>query len=81
MSFDWNAYNLEQLREYATTSYREGGGSRPDVLLIEINGHQAVLKDHNQMDPKFAFWIGKLLVWRELKALSKPITSLSKMQT
>ena len=71
MNFDWNAYNLEQLREHAIASYREGGGSRPDVLLIEIDGHQAVLKDHNQMDPKFAFWVGKLLVWRELKALRR----------
>ena len=71
MSFDWKNYTLEQLRTHAVTSYREGGGSRPDVLLLEIDGQQAVLKDHNQMDPKFAFWVGRLLVWRELKALKR----------
>jgi len=71
MSFDWNTFNLKQLREHSIASYRDGGGSRPDVMLVEIDGHQAVLKDHNQMDPKFAFWLGKLLVWRELKALRR----------
>lgn len=71
MNIDWNTYSLEQLREHAIASYRDGGGSRPDVMLLEIDGHQAVLKDLNAMDPKFAFWVGKLMIWRELKALRK----------
>lgn len=71
MSFDWKTYSLEQLYKYTTESYRQGGGSRPEVSLVDINGHKAVLKDHNKMDPKFAFLVGRLLVWRELKALKR----------
>ena len=71
MSVIWSNYSLEQLREHAIQSFREGGGSRPDVLLIEINGQRAVLKDQSAADKLFAFLIGPLLNWRECKALKK----------
>ena len=71
MSVDWQNYSLEQLRANATTTFRQGGGSRPDVLLIEINGQKAVLKDQGGADRAFAFLIGPLLNWRECKALDK----------
>ncbi|MGH1539381.1 MAG: hypothetical protein ACRBHB_03070 [Arenicella sp.] len=71
MSVDWSQYNLQQLRDCAVQSYRSGGGSRPDVLVIDIDGEQAVLKDHNRMDKWFALLVGPLLVWRETKALKK----------
>ena len=51
--------------------FRQGGGSRPDVLLIEIEGHKAVLKDQAAADKWFAMLIGPLLNWRECKALRK----------
>ncbi len=68
---DWTQYSLEQLRANATTTFRQGGGSRPDVLLIEIDGHKAVLKDQSGADKSFAFLVGPLLNWRECKALKK----------
>lgn len=71
MSVDWQNYSLEQLRANATTTFRQGGGSRPDVLLIEIDGEKAVLKDQGGADKAFAFLIGPLLNWRECKALLK----------
>lgn len=71
MSFHWSNYTLEQLRSHATRSFRVGGGSRPDVLLIEIEGHQAVLKDQGGADRLFALLIGPILNWRECKALTK----------
>lgn len=71
MSFDWSHYTLPQLRSHAVDCYRQGGGSRPDVLVIEIDGRRAVLKDHNQMDRLFALLVGPLLVWREAKALRR----------
>lgn len=71
MSFDWSHYNLQQLRSHAVDCYRQGGGSRPDVLVIEIGGQRAVLKDHNKMDRLFALLVGPLLVWREAKALRR----------
>lgn len=71
MSINWSHYTIEQLREHATHTFRQGGGSRPDVLLIEINGHRAVLKDQNAADKLFALIVGPVLNWRECRALTK----------
>ena len=64
MAVIWSDYNLEQLRKHAIRTYREGGGSRPDVLLIEIDGECAVLKDQGGADKMFALLIGPILNWR-----------------
>ena len=71
MSFSWTNYTLAELRAHATHAFRKGGGSRPDVLLIEIAGQRAVLKDQNGADKWFALLLGPLLNWRECKALAK----------
>ena len=71
MSVIWSNYNLVQLRQHATQTFRQGGGSRPDVLLIEIDGEYAVLKDQGGADKFFATIIGPILNWRECKALRK----------
>ena len=71
MPIDWSQYSLDQLREYTVHTFREGGGSRPDVLLLEIDGQYAVLKDHGQADKLFATMLGPILNWRECKALTK----------
>lgn len=71
MSINWSDYTLEQLRANATHTFREGGGSRPDVLLINIEGHKAVLKDQSGADKGFALLVGPILNWRECKALKK----------
>lgn len=71
MSVNWSQYSLEQLRAHATQTFREGGGSRPDVLLIEIDGQKAVLKDQSAADRMFALLVGPILNWRECKALTK----------
>ena len=71
MAVIWSDYNLEQLRKHAIQTFREGGGSRPDVLLIEIDGERAVLKDQGGADKLFASLVGPILNWRECKALCK----------
>jgi len=71
MSLDWSQYSLEELRKHATHTFRQGGGSRPDVLLIELNGERAVLKDQSGADRLFATLVGPILNWRECKALKK----------
>ena len=71
MPINWSDYTLEQLREHAIDTFREGGGSRPDVLLIDINGSRAVLKDQSRADKWFALLVGPLLNWRETKALKR----------
>ena len=74
MSVIWSDYNLAQLRQHATQTFRKGGGSRPDVLLIEIDGEFAVLKDQGGADRLFALIVGPILNWRECKALRKLAT-------
>ncbi len=69
MSFQWSDYSLDELRSHATQVFRQGGGSRPDVMLIEFNGHKAVLKDQAGADKWFALLVGPILNWRETKAL------------
>jgi hypothetical protein len=71
MTVTWSDYSLTELRKHAIHTFRQGGGSRPDVLLIEIQGQRAVLKDQNGADKLFAKLIGPILNWRECKALSK----------
>jgi len=71
MPIDWSQYSLDQLKGHAIETFREGGGSRPDVILIEIEGERAVLKDQGGADALFASLIGPILNWRECKALRK----------
>lgn len=71
MLVDWSSYSVQHLRDHAIHSFRKGEGSRPDVLLIEIEGERAVLKDQNGADKWFAKLIGPVLNWRECKALAK----------
>jgi len=61
--------SLEQLRAHAVQTFRQGGGSRPDVLLIRVNGEEAVLKDFSRADPGFRRLVGPLSVRREARAL------------
>ncbi len=61
--------SLEELRAHAVKIFRRGGGSRPDVLLVQVNGDQAVLKDFSQADPWFRRVVGPLSVRREARAL------------
>ncbi len=68
---NWCEISHDRLRQHATRSYRQGGGSRPDVLLIDIDGRKAVLKDHNACDQGFGQLLGPLLVSREAKALRR----------
>ncbi len=68
---NWQQYSKAELRTFSVASYRQGGGSRPDVFLLEKEGEQAVLKDHEGMDPAFAKFIGPLLTWREAKAMRR----------
>ena len=71
MPIDWSQYSLHELRAHSVHTFRQGGGSRPDVLLIDIDGQRAVLKDHGSTDKPFATLLGPILNWRECKALSK----------
>lgn len=67
----WHGLALEELRKYAVASYRSGGGTRPDVLLLKRDGERAVLKDHNRADRWFGKWVGPLLARREARALAR----------
>ncbi len=62
---------LAQLRARAIRTFRQGGGSRPDVLLVERESGPAVLKDHAGCDPWFGRLIGPVLAAREARALRR----------
>lgn len=68
---DWQQYSLAELRDHAVTQFREAHGSRPDVLLLEIEDEQAVLKDFSHSDAGFRHVIGPLLVYREVRSLKR----------
>ena len=63
--------SLEALHAHAVHTYRKGGGSRPEVVLVEVGGARAVLKDYSHSDPSFRRLIGPILVWRESLALRR----------
>lgn len=66
-----NNLSLEELRAHAVETYRRGGGSRPDVLLVRVGGKEAVLKDYGATDPMFRRLVGPLSARREARALSE----------
>lgn len=66
-----SSLSLAELRQNVLKVYRRGGGSRPDVMLIEVAGLKAVLKDHGACDPLFARVLGPLLTAREARALAR----------
>jgi predicted Ser/Thr protein kinase len=61
--------SLEELHRRAQRVFRRGGGTRPEVLLVEIEGRPAVLKDYAHADPWFRRLIGPLSARREARAL------------
>ena len=61
--------SLAELHKHSVKTFRQGGGSRPDVLLVQANGEQAVLKDYSASDPWFRRLVGPLSVRREARAL------------
>lgn len=63
--------SLVELRQTVNKVYRQGGGSRPDVLLVQHGQGKAVLKDHGACDPWFAKVLGPVLTWREARALTR----------
>lgn len=62
---------LEDLRAHAVKTFRQGGGSRPDVLLIRFGSEEAVLKDYGRADPWFRRMVGPLSARREARALEQ----------
>ena len=61
--------SLDALRAHAIETYRAGRGTRPEVMLIEVGGERAVLKDFSRSDPWFGRLIGPLATFREARAL------------
>ncbi len=61
--------SLVELRKYRSKVFREGRGTRPEVVLITYGGKKAILKDYTQSDPWFRRLVGPLLAFREARAL------------
>jgi len=63
--------SLEELRRCVVKTFRRGGGSRPDVLLLRCDGDEAVLKDYGRTDPWFRRLVGPMSARREMRALQQ----------
>ncbi len=68
---DWRSIPLKKIRQHSTATLRLAHGSRPDVLLIKIDGEEAVLKDYTGSDTWFRRLLAPLLVIREVRSLKK----------
>lgn len=66
---NWQALSIDEIRKHAVKTYREAQGTRPDVLLIKVQGDEAVLKDYSFSDTWFRRFIAPLLVYREIRSL------------
>src|SRR2546422_191465 len=64
-----NDPTLEAVRARTQKVFRAGGGSRPEVRLVEHDGRLAVLKDYTHSDPLFHRLLGPMSVRREARAL------------
>jgi predicted Ser/Thr protein kinase len=69
MSSRLSSPTLDELRAHTRKIFRKGGGSRPEVSVVEFNGDAAVLKDYTRSDPKFRRLIGPASARREARAL------------
>lgn len=63
--------SLQELCAHATKTFRQGGGSRPEVILVSLSGEEAVLKDFSKSDPWFRRVVGPLSARREARALAQ----------
>jgi len=63
--------DCSQIRQLSVETFRRGGGTRPDVLLIRQGSQMAVLKDQNACAKNFARIFGALLTFREARALRR----------
>jgi predicted Ser/Thr protein kinase len=63
--------SLEELHRHAVKAFRHAGGSRADVLLVRVDGEQAVLKDYHGADPWFRRLLGPMSIRREARALER----------
>lgn len=55
----------DNLPDYAVRRLRSGGGTRPDLVLLEDRGVRAVLKDYRAAGWLVRTWVGPWLIGRE----------------
>jgi hypothetical protein len=60
---------LDELYRRTIRTFRDGGGTRPEVSLVDLGEIQAVLKDYGRSDPWFRRLVGPLSTRREARAL------------
>jgi len=61
----------DELYAHAVHSFRHGGGTEPEVVIVAYEGTRAVLKDYGRGSGWFAWLIGPLLIRRETQALER----------
>ena len=61
----------KELYQHTKETYRQGGGSRPEVRVVVFNGQEYILKDYARCDPMFGRLLGGFLARREARALQR----------
>jgi hypothetical protein len=63
--------SLEDLRAHAVETFRQGGGTRPEVVLVQLGDETAVLKDYAFTDTWYRRFVAGFASRRELRALHR----------
>lgn len=66
-----NTLDRAGLYAHAVHRFRQGGGTEPEVVIVDYEGRRAVLKDYGRGGGWFAWLIGPLLIRREAQALER----------
>ena len=59
----------QELRDSVSSIFKTADNTRGDVLLLEVEGKNAVLKDYSNSGKGFRLFVAPFLVYREIKTL------------
>jgi serine/threonine protein kinase len=64
-----SSLSYRELLQHREKSFKQAGNTRADVLLLNVDGTRAILKDYTQSSKWFSRLLSPWLVYRETRAL------------
>ncbi len=64
-----SSLTYRELLRHREQSFKQAGNTRADVLLLNVGGNRAILKDYTQSSKWFSLLLSPWLVYRETRAL------------
>ncbi len=65
----FSSLGYRKLLEHREQSFKQAGNTRADVMLVNVDGYRAILKDYTHSSKGFSLLITPWLVHRETRAL------------